>query len=240
MTGSRTACAPGCRTPTATASTRSPRISSRPAIYEFKVALDEGWDGQLRRRWCAGRPQHRVHGGGRRDGDVQLRRRQPHAGGRRVDRCRPGAGRRGARAAGAARAVHRRDPLLHDPRPVRRRQPEQRLRRLRRALRPRRHAGERADARIPALGQGLLPRWRPRRPAGAAPLSRGPRHHVDLGRTDLQEQERANRQRQPLRALVRVPRLLDRGLPRRRSAPRDQRTSSAPSSRMPTAAASRC
>ncbi len=86
-----------------------------------------------------------------------------------------------------------------------------------------RHAGERAHPRLPAERQGLLPRRRPRGPAAQAAVPQPAGCQRGVGGAHLRQQERPGRQHQPVRALVRLPRLLDPRLPAGGPAPRHQR-----------------
>ena len=195
-----------------------------------------GVDRELRGGRHPGRPEHPVLGHEPRrrrfvrlrPDDARPRHRGHAAGAGRRRRARPGAG---------APSVLGRGPVLRDPRPLRRRQPLEQLRRLRRPVRRRRHAGERAHPRLPAERQGLLPRRRHRRAPRATAVPGGPRRQRDLGRPDLPEQAGPVGHHEPLRALVRVPRLLDPGLPARRSASRARTRSSPPSWTTPMPAA---
>ena len=141
----------------------------------------------------------------------------------RVDPGRAG-GRRRARARAGPPSVRRRGPLLHDPRPVQRRRPAQQLRRLRRRLR-RRTTRRRTCSRTATCpsDKGYYHGGDIEGLRRKLPVPRGPRHQRDLGRADLRQPDRAAGHHQPLRPFVRLPRLLDPRLPRRRSAPRDER-----------------
>ena len=98
--------------------------------YEFKVALDEAWDDELRRRRRSGRRQHPVHGASGETVTFSFDAANHMPAVDVSTDADPVPGAEGLVQPALARAVHRRDPLLHDPRPVRRRRPGEQLRRL--------------------------------------------------------------------------------------------------------------